>query len=147
MDRYTHGKKITDFTEAPKEFFKEAGRLVTSNRLTASTARNILTAAALLSTGEINTLPGPAGAATATTQNVDIGSRAADATRNTIDGEVGDGDAGGGCTGRTAVLVVLLNDDAVFGDARECDVLVGYAGDGAGGAIDGFDANAWLWIR
>jgi hypothetical protein len=115
-----------------------------SSRLTASTTGDILTAATLLSTGDINTFPSPAGAAAATAQNVNISSRAADTTGDTIDGKTGNGDAGGGCTGRTAVLVVLLDDDAVFGDAGECDVLVGYAGDGAGGAIDGFDTDAYL---
>lgn len=120
-----------------KDFFYQ-----TAADLAASTARNILAAGTLLSTSNRNTLPSPVGAATFTTQNVDFGSRAGDATRNTIDGEIGDGDAGGGCTGRTAVLVVLLDDDAVFGDAGEGDALVGYAGDGAGGTVDGLDADA-----
>lgn len=150
MDRYTHGQKRKEKTsQKPRRIFQKGwpsddnlGR----SRLTASAARDILTAAALLSTRESNTLPGPVRAATTATQNVDVGGRAADATRNTIDGKARNGDAGGGGTSRTAVLVVLLDDDAVFGDAGECDVLVGYAGDGAGGAIDGLDANTWLYI-
>lgn len=126
-----------------KQLHRSPERLLqTVADLAASTTRNILTAGTLLSTGNTNTLPSPVGAAALTTQNVDFGSRAGDATRNTVDGETGDGDAGGGCTGRTAVLVVLLDDDAVFGDAGEGDALVGYAGDGAGGTVDGLDADA-----
>ena len=101
--------------------------MTTSNRLTASAARNILAAATLLSTGESNTLPGPVRAATTATQNV----------------EAGNGDAGGGGTSRTAVLVVLLDDDAVFSNAGERDVLIGYARDRAFGAINGLNANAY----
>ena len=114
----------------------------TATDLAASTARNVLAAGTFLSTGNRNTLPSPVRAATFTTQDVDIGSRASDATRNTIDGKTGNRDAGGGCAGRAAVLIVLLNDDAVFGDAGEGNALVGYAGDGAGGSVDGLDADA-----
>jgi hypothetical protein len=114
----------------------------TAADLAASTARNVLAAGTLLSTSDRDTLPSPVGAATFTTQNVDIGSRARDATCNTVDGKTGNRDAGGGCAGRAAVLIVLLNDDAVFGDSGEGDALVGYAGDGAGGTVDGLDADA-----
>lgn len=59
-----------------------------------------------------------------------------------VDSQIGDGDTAGGGSGRAAVLVILLNDDTVLGDSGESDVLVGDALDGAGGAVDGLDADA-----
>jgi hypothetical protein len=63
------------------------------------------------------------------------------AKRQTSDGHTGSG----GSSGR-AVLVVLLDDNTVLGDARQSDVFVGDAGDGAGGTRDGLDANTVLGV-
>lgn len=58
-------------------------------------------------------------------------------------GKTSDGDATGGSTGRAAVLVVLLNDDAVVRDSGKGDVLVCDVLDGASRAINGLDADAF----
>ncbi len=58
------------------------------------------------------------------------------------EGEACDRDAAGGCAGGRTVLVILLYDDPVLGDAIEGDVLVCDAGDGASGLVDGLDADA-----
>jgi len=44
------------------------------------------------------------------------------------------------------VLVILLNDNAVFGYVGERDVLVGDARDGAGSAGYGLDAHAVVGV-
>jgi hypothetical protein len=58
----------------------------------------------------------------------------------------GDGDAASRRAGGRAVLVVLLDDDAVFADVGERDVLVGDGGDGAGRLVDCLDADAILGV-
>ena len=74
---------------------------------------------------------------------MDISSAAGDSSLDVAHGQTSDGDTVGGGSGRAAVLVVLLNDDAVLGDSRERDVLVGDALDGARGSVYGLDANTW----
>lgn len=58
-----------------------------------------------------------------------------------VDSKTGDRDAGGGVTSWGAVLVVLLDNDTVIGDAREGDVFVGDAGDGSRSIVNGLDAD------
>ena len=43
-------------------------------------------------------------------------------------------------------LVILLNDNAVLGDAAESDIFIGNAGDGSSGVVDGLDADAVLGV-
>lgn len=38
----------------------------------------------------------------------------------------------------------MVDHDAIFGDVRERDALVGHAADGSGVAGDGLDSNAWI---
>ena len=57
-----------------------------------------------------------------------------------LDGEVGDRDAVGRSAGGRAVLVVLLNDNAVLGDAAELDVRV--AGEAGSASVIG--GSKWL---
>jgi hypothetical protein len=60
--------------------------------------------------------------------------------------EVRDRDASGRLAGGRAVLVVLLDDDAVLGDAGERDAGVGDVGDGARRAVHGLDPYAVLRV-
>ena len=62
---------------------------------------------------------------------------------NVVQGQTGDGDSVGGSTSWAAVLVVLLDDNPVFGDTRESDVLISDALDGAGSTGDGLDADTF----
>lgn len=74
---------------------------------------------------------------------MDISSAAGDSSLDVAHGQTSDGDTVCGGSGWTAVLVVLLNDDAVLGDSREGDVLVCDALDRALGTVYGLDANTW----
>lgn len=48
---------------------------------------------------------------------------------------------------RRAILVVLLDHDAVLADVGERDVFIGHGGDGAGRLENGLDAYAVLGVR
>jgi hypothetical protein len=89
----------------------------------------------------INATPRPVRASTGSTQDVDISSAAGDSSLNVAHGQASNRDAVSGGSGRAAVLIVLLDDDTVLGDSGEGDVLVGDALDGAGGTVDGLDAD------
>lgn len=107
-----------------------------------ATAGDVLALGALLSTGDTVAGPGPAGAGALAAEQVGVGAGRGDGALDAGDSEVGDRDTGGGGTGRAAVLVVLLDDDTVLGDVAQGDVVEGHAGDLAGGAGDGLDADA-----
>jgi hypothetical protein len=90
-----------------------------------SAAWDVLAAGVGLTTGDVDILPGPVSARAIAAENVDVISIAFHGARDAIHGEVRDGDTIGRGAGRRAVLVVLLNDDAVLRDTRDRDVLVG----------------------
>lgn len=116
---------------------------LTSNasNLARSTGRNVLAVIAGLSTGEVNTGPGPVGARAVTAEDVDLGGIVLKSTGDTVNGDIGDGDTSGGGAGGRAVLVVLLDDDTVLGDTGELDVGVGDLADITGLLVDGLDAD------
>ena len=109
--------------------------------LALSTAGDTLALLASAATLDVDITPGPVGASTLGTQNVDVGSTAVDSSVDVVDGQTSDGDTAGGGSGRAAVLVVLLNDNTVVGDSGEGDILVGDAPDGTGGTVDTLDAD------
>ena len=111
-----------------------------------STARDVLAFGADLAARDAHVLPGPARARAARAQDIDIRGRAGDCSCDPVQSEVRDRDAVRRGAGRAAVLVVLLDDDAVDGDAAELDVAVDDAGDGAGRAVDGLDADPVLAV-
>lgn len=113
-----------------------------AGNLARSAGRHTRALAALLTTSEGVSSPGPVLAAAVTAEDVDVSTAALNGTGNLLNLEAGNGDTGGGLAGRAAVLVILLNDDTVLGDSGESDVLVGDALDGTGGAVDGLDADA-----
>lgn len=123
-----------------------ANDLLNRGNLAASTARHVLALAASISTLNTNTAPVPARASARSTQNIHISRAARNGTLDVVQSEAGNGDTVGGGTSRAAILVILLNDDAVLGDAGKSDVLVGDALDAAGLAVDGLDANAVLRV-
>lgn len=71
---------------------------------------------ALLAAGKADARPGPVGAGALATEDVDGDGLGGDRAGDLLDVQAGDGDAGGGLAGGRAVLVVLLDDDAVLGD-------------------------------
>jgi hypothetical protein len=90
--------------------------LTRSSHLTGSRARNVKALGALLATSQRVARPGPVGASALGTQDVDGNSVRSNAAGDASDGQAGDGNAGGGSAGGRTVLVVLLDDDTVFGD-------------------------------
>jgi hypothetical protein len=110
--------------------------------LARSTRRHILTLRARLPTSNLHIRPSPIRAAPITAQNINRNSIALNGASNLLHGQIGNRNASGGSAGRTAVLVVLLNDNALVGDARELDVVEGYARNFACGAGDGLNAHA-----
>lgn len=114
--------------------------------LARSAAGDVLARLLVLTTGDINALPGPVSAGAGTAQDVDRLGGALDGAGDLVDGDILNGDAVGGGAGRRTVLVVLLDDDAVLGDVLELDVVVGDVGDGAGLLVDGLDADAVVGV-
>lgn len=92
-----------------------------------------------------NIRPSPTSASTTSTGDNNIITSACNsaASRDVLDGQVSDGDsAGGGSSIKISTVVVLLDEDAVFGDGAEGDAAVGNAGDGSGVALGGLDADS-----
>ena len=114
--------------------------------LARSSARDVAALGALLSAGNGDAIPLPAGAGSLSAEEVDGRGAAGDGALDAVEGKRGDGNTGGGGAGRAAVLVILLDDDAVLGDVGEGDVAVGDVVDLAGGAVDGLDADAVLGV-
>jgi hypothetical protein len=77
--------------------------------------RNILTAIIILSTRDINIIPGPVRAAGATADDGNVGAVRGDGAGagDVLDGQVGDGDARGWVAVEVAAVVVLFDEDAV----------------------------------
>lgn len=63
-----------------------------------------------------------------------------------MDSQVGDGDTSSRCASRRTVLIVLLDDDTVFSDVLERDILVGDALDGTCSSRDSLDANTVVGV-
>ena len=112
--------------------------------LARSATRDILAARSLLPAHDIYPRPRPPTAACTTpAKDIHILRARSDRTRNTLDREIGDGNASARDTGRVSVLVVLFDDDAVFRYVGELDVFIGDAFDAASSIVDCFDADAW----
>lgn len=107
--------------------------------------RSILAVAVRLASGDRDIIPGPVGASAraADDDNVVAGAGHGAGAGDVAEGKVGDWDAAGGLAAvEVAAVVVLLDEDAVLRDARQRDVLVRDAGDGARLVLDGLDADA-----
>ena len=93
-----------------------------------------------------NIYPGPrppTAACTTPTKDIHILRARSNRTRNTLNREIGDGNASARNTGRVSILVILFDDDAVFRYGGELDVFIRDAFDAAGSIVDCFDADAW----
>lgn len=104
--------------------------IMQANALARSSTRNILARSRIsLSSRYADAFPGPTGASPSCADNADISTTARDGAGDTIQSQTGDRDASGGRSGESvAVGIVLINGDAVTGDAAEgntgvCDVL------------------------
>lgn len=113
---------------------------------TRSSIRNILTRITFFSARDIDTLPSPILAASIAAEDIDRSSVVRHGARHAIDGEIGDRDPVRRFACRAPVLVVLFDDDSIIGDVGQLDVGVRDLRDGAGGTVDGFNANAILGV-
>lgn len=103
---------------------------------------HILAFAAGLSASEVHAAPGPVAAAAITAQDVDFHRIGLQGASDSIHSQVGDRDAVSGRPSRRAVLIVLLNHDAVVGNSRDSDVGESHVAHGASGFVDGLNTNA-----
>ena len=78
-----------------------------------SATRHVL-AIGLLTTSHGNILPSPVRTASLTAEDVCVFGGRGYSASNTGDGEISDRDAGGWVTGRTAVFVILLDNNAIL---------------------------------
>lgn len=100
-----------------------------------------------LATSWLDARPCPVAARALAAENVNVGGGAADAASNARDLEVGDWDTSGGGTGWIAILIVLLNDNTVFGDVGQGDVGIGDVLHLASGTGDSLDADTILGVE
>ena len=114
--------------------------------LARSSSRHILTFRVLLASRNTNASPSPVRTRPRPTKDINLLSTTRDTARHIRDGQIRDGHTRRRGTCGRAVLVVLLDDDAVAGDVGEGDAAVGDAGDGARGVVDGLDAHAVLGV-
>lgn len=105
-----------------------------------STIGDVLAVIVVRSTRDRDRAPGPVRARRgAATDNCNVGTIRVDGSRDTGQGEVGDGDTSGGIALEVTTIVVLLNQDTVVADGVKGDVLVSDARDRtsvSGGGLD-----------
>ena len=106
-----------------------------------ATAGDVRAGGGLLTTSDGVTTPSPVGASTLSTEDVDIGGRAGNSSSVLGHGQTSNGDASGGCASWGTVLVVLLDDNAVFLDAGKGVAAVCDTRNGTGGARDSLDTD------
>lgn len=116
------------------------------DNLTRGARGHVLTFTASLATSEVNVLPGPVTAAIVTTQDVHLDSVALDGASDTIDSHILDSDTVRWVTGRGTILVVLLDNNTVVGDAGESDVGESDVGDGTSGIVNSLDTDTVLGV-
>lgn len=111
--------------------------------LAGSNAGNVLAAAVVLATVDLDVGPGPVGAAGLATDNGNVGALGVNSTGagDVLEGEASDGETAGGVTVEVTAIVVLLNQDTVLGDLGQGDVRVGDALDLAASVLHGLDTD------
>jgi hypothetical protein len=92
--------------------------------LAGSATGHVRAAGAFLTTRDTDARPSPAGASTRSAKNVNVRGRAIYCSMNIAERQTRDRHTVGRCACGRAVLVILLDDDAVLADAGERDVLV-----------------------
>jgi hypothetical protein len=118
----------------------------TTNLLAESAAGDILAASALLATCDADARPRPAGTSTRGTKDINICSATLDCALNVAECQTCDRHTIRRRACGRAVLVVLLDNDAVLADVRERDVFVSHSGNRAGRFVDGLYAHAVLGV-
>lgn len=110
-----------------------------SNFLARSSSGDSLALVRLLATSDTVASPGPVLAAGA--ENVNVGSARLDSANDLVDGDISDGNTSTGSTLGRAVVIILLNDDAVLGNVLEGDRVILDIGNRACRSINSLDAD------
>lgn len=111
-------------------------------RLARCARRNILAIVAGRAASQTDIAPSPIRTAIFGAQDIHLHRIILERTGDAIHGETGDWHTvGWGARGR-AILIVLLDHDAVIGDTRESDVRKGHIADRTSSIIDCLDANS-----
>ena len=111
--------------EDPAPFSEnQAFQLNLSSYLAAHSSRCAVTIR-LRTSCDVNTFPSPITAAPISTKNIYTFSFACHTSRHVFDGQIRDWDTCGRIAGGAAVLIVLLDHDAVFRNVGEGDGIVG----------------------
>lgn len=111
--------------------------------LARSNARNVLAAVVLLTTRDLNVVPGPASASTLSTNDGSVLALGVNGVLalDVLESKVGDRETAGGVAVEVTAVVVLLDEDTVLLDVGEGDVRVGDLVDLAGLVLEGLDAD------
>lgn len=114
--------------------------------LARSHRRVVLASARLLSPSDLHIVPSPVRAATRSAKKIDISGLTIHSTSNALQFYIRNSDTVRGLTRRLTILVILLDNDAVIGDAGHDNVGVGDLRHGASGTGDSLDPNGVLGI-
>jgi len=112
----------------------------------ASATWNILAFGTCLATRNANIIPSPIRAGSTSAENIDVGRTALDSARHAVERQISDRDATGWGSGRAAILIILLDDNAVVCNARKRNILVSHVGDRASGIVDSLNADTVLAV-
>lgn len=114
--------------------------------LALSRARNISTLGGSLPARNANPTPSPISARPAATKDIDIGSRASNCSGNSIQLQLVNLNTISRRASWRSILIILLDNDAVFLDTAEFDVRVCDACNAASCTGDGLDANTVVGV-
>jgi hypothetical protein len=100
----------------------------------------------LLAARDLVARPLPARASTRSAKNVGVGTSTSNANSVISHGKASDRNAGSGFAGGRTILVVLLNNNTVLGDAGEDVARVSDAGDLSSSTVDSLDTETVLRV-
>ena len=114
--------------------------------LARSHRRVVFASSRLLSPSNLHIVPSPVRAATRSTKKIDISSLTVHSTSHALQLDIRNSDTVRGLTRRLAILVILLDNDAVIGDAGHNNVRVRDLRHGTSGTRDGLNSDGVLGI-
>lgn len=114
--------------------------------LARSHRRVVLASARLLSPSDLHIVPSPVRAATRSAKKIDISSLTIHSTSNALQLHVLNSDTVRGLSRRLTILVILLDNDAIIGDAGHDNVGVCDLRDGTCSTRDGLNSDGVLGV-
>lgn len=113
-----------------------------ASRLASGRSRHVGTRFAGLASCDIDLPPDPVATAAAAAEDIDGRGIAVHDAGDGMEHQIGNGHTGGWPPRRRAIVIVLLDHDAIAGDVGHADVLEPDGRNAAGSSGDGLDANA-----